>query len=418
MYALVDCNNFYASCERVFRPDLKGKPIVILSNNDGCVIARSNEAKPYIPMGMPAFKFRKEFKGHQIHVFSSNYPLYGDLSNRVMTTLGTFTPEIEVYSIDEAFLKLEGIKNNAIEEYGNKMRNVVTKNTGIPISIGIAPTKALAKVANKIAKKFSDRTNSVYVIDDEEKRIKALKWLKIGDVWGIGRRQAIKLEDRGIYTAYDFTLKSDAWVRKRMSVVGLRLKQDLTGVPTLKLDEVKTRKNIATTRTFDGNYEDYEQVRERVVTFAISCAEKLRKEASNCNALMVSLRTNRHRKDLSQYRKSIIVKLPFPTNSNIELSKFAIQGLEAIFRVGYAYKRAGIIAMDITPEKEQQLALFNNSNPKHKALMKAVDQLNLAIGEQKVKLASQDLERTWKMKQEHLSPRYTTRLDEIITIHV
>lgn len=418
MYALVDCNNFYASCERVFRPDLKDKPIVILSNNDGCVIARSNEAKAYVPMGMPAFKFREEFKGHNIHVFSSNYPLYGDLSNRVMTTLKKFTTEIEVYSIDEAFLKLDGFNNYEIEEYGNKIRTIVTRSTGIPISIGIAPTKALAKVANKIAKKFSDRTNNVYVINDEEKRLKALKWLKIGGVWGVGRRQAVKLEDRGVYTAYDLTLKSDAWVRKRMSVVGLRLKQDLEGIPTLTLDEVKTRKNIATTRTFDNNYKDYEQVRERVITFSISCAEKLRKQGSNCNAIMVFLRTNRHREDLPQYRKSIIVKLPFPTNSNLELSRFAIQGLENIFKEGYAYKRAGVIVMDITPEGEEQLTLFNNSNPKHKALMKAIDQLNLSIGEQKVKLASQDLERTWKMKQEHLSPRYTTRLDEVITIQV
>lgn len=418
MYALVDCNNFYASCERVFRPDLNGKPIAILSNNDGCVIARSNEAKPFIPMGAPAFKFKKEFKRNNIYVFSSNYALYGDLSNRVMTTLSNFAPEIDIYSIDEAFLKFDGFDYFDLNEYGNKIRTTVTRNTGIPISIGIAPTKALSKVANKIAKKYFERTKGVYVIDNEEKRVKALKWLNIEDVWGIGRKHARKLKYNGIHTAYDFTLKSDNWTRKHFSVVGLRLKRDLSGIPTLELDEVKTKKNIATTRTFDFNYKEYEKIRERVATFAISCAEKLRKQSSNCNAIMIFLHTNGHRKDLPQYSRNIVVKLPYPSNSNIELSKFAIQGLERIFVKGFDYKKAGVIVMDITPEREQQLSMFNNSNPKHKKLMRTIDYLNLTIGQQKVKLASQDLDRTWKMRQEKLSPRYTTRLDEVITINV
>lgn len=418
MYALVDCNNFYASCERVFRPDLNDKPIAILSNNDGCVIARSNEAKPFIPMGAPAFKFKKEFERNNIHVFSSNYALYGDLSNRVMTTLSNFAPEIDVYSIDEAFLKFDGFDYFDLNEYGNKIRTTVTRNTGIPISIGIAPTKALSKVANKIAKKYFERTKGVYVIDNEEKRVKALKWLNIEDVWGIGRKHARKLKYNGIHTAYDFTLKSDNWTRKHFSVVGLRLKRDLSGIPTLGLDEVKTKKNIATTRTFDFNYKEYEKIRERVATFAISCAEKLRKQSSNCNAIMIFLHTNGHRKDLPQYSRNIVVKLPYPSNSNIELSKFAIQCLERIFVKGFDYKKAGVIVMDITPEREQQLSMFNNSNPKHKKLMRTIDYLNLTIGQQKVKLASQDLDRTWKMRQEKLSPRYTTRLDEVITINV
>lgn len=369
-------------------------------------------------MGAPAFKFKKEFERNNIHVFSSNYALYGDLSNRVMATLSKFSPEVEVYSIDEAFLKFDGFDYFDLKEYGEKIRKIVTRNTGIPISIGIAPTKALSKVANKIAKKFSKKTNSVYVIDNEDKRIKALKWLKIDDVWGIGRRHARRLKYHGIRTAHDFTLQSDNWTRKQFSVVGLRLKRDLSGIPTLKLDEVKTKKNIATTRTFDYNYRDYEKVRERVATFAVSCAEKLRQQFSNCNAIMVFVHTNEHRKDLAQYSKSIVVKLPYPTNSNIELSKFAIKGLELIFKKGYDYKKAGVIVMDITPEREQQLAMFNNSNPKHKDLMKTIDQLNLTLGQQKIKLASQDLDRTWKMRQEKLSPRYTTRLDEVITVKV
>jgi DNA polymerase V len=419
MFALVDCNNFYASCERVFRPDLNEKPIVVLSNNDGCVIARSNEAKALgIPMGAPAFKYKSTFNQNNISVFSSNYALYGDMSNRVMNLLSSFSPEIEVYSIDEAFLKFENCQYIDFFEYGPIIQKTVTKSTGIPISVGFAPTKALAKVANRIAKKFNTKTEGVYIIDNEEKRIKALKWLKVEDVWGIGRKHAKRLKNLGIKTAFQFTQQSDEWVRKHMSVVGLRLKHDLEGKPTINLEEVKTKKNIATTRSFDKNYSDFEKIKERVSTFSISCAEKLRKQKSNCNALMVFLHTNGHRQDLPQYRRNIIVKTPFPTNSSIELSSFAVQGLKRIFREGYQYKKAGVIVMDITPEHQQQLKLFENSDPRHKVLMHTVDKLNKIIGQHKVKLGSQDLERTWKMRQEKLSPRYTTQLSEIIKVKV
>jgi len=418
MYALVDCNNFYASCERVFRPDLNGKPIVILSNNDGCVIARSNEAKPFVPMGAPAFKFQKVFTEHKINVFSSNYALYGDLSNRVMQLLSDFSPEIEIYSIDEAFLKLEGYDYFNLQEYGELMKKKITKGTGVPISVGIAPTKSLSKLANRIAKKFPEQTKGVYIIDSEEKIEKALKWLKIEDVWGIGRRHAARLNRSGIRTAYQFTQESDAWVRKHFAVVGLRLKKDLSGEPTLQLEKKKIKKNIATTRSFDYMYKDFDKVRERVVTFAVSCSEKLRHQKSNCNAVLVFLHTNEHRKDLAQYSQNIVIKTSYPTNSSIELTKFALQGLERIFKAGYSYKKAGVIVMNITPEDEQQLTLFENSNPKHKKLMEVVDQINLVTGQQKIKLASQDLDRTWKMRQERLSPRYTTRLSEIITVNV
>jgi len=417
MFALVDCNNFYASCERVFRPDLNEKPIVVLSNNDGCVIARSQEAKKLgIPMAAPAFKYKKLITDNSIHVFSSNYALYGDMSNRVMTILSTFTPEMEIYSIDEAFLKLDGFEHYDLYEYGFKIRKTVSKSTGIPVSIGIAPTKALSKIANHIAKKFDYQTKGVYIIDSEEKRIKALKWIKVSDVWGIGGQHAKSLNKLGIENAYQFIQQPDEWVRKNMSVVGLRLKHDLQGKPTLNLDEVKNKKNIATTRTFDQNLSDIESISERVSTFAVTCAEKLRKQESSCNTIMVFLHTNGYRKDLRQYSRNIVIKLPFPTNSGIEISKFAVQGLYSIFKNGYQYKKAGVIVMDFTPENEQQLNLFQNSNPKHKALMKAIDKTNNSIGQKKVKLASQTLDRTWKMKQEKLSPRYTTQLKEIIKV--
>lgn len=278
MFALIDCNNFYASCERVFRPDLIGKPIVVLSNNDGCVIARSNEAKAVgIPMGAPAFEYEKLFEQHGVHVFSANFALYGDMSNRVMNILSEFSPEMEIYSIDECFLKLNGFEHYDLQQQGELMRHKVTKSTGIPISVGVAPTKALAKLANRIAKKYPDKTKGCYIIDNEEKRTKALKWLKIEDVWGVGRQHTKRLQAQNVFTAYDFTQLADEWVRMHLAIVGLRLKRDLQGIPTLDLEEAQPKKNIATTRSFETNYTEWEQLAERVSTFAASCAEKLRK---------------------------------------------------------------------------------------------------------------------------------------------
>ncbi len=419
MFALVDCNNFYASCERVFRPDLNGKPIVVLSNNDGCVIARSNEAKELgIPMGAPAFEYEKLFTQHKVHVFSSNFALYGDMSYRVMSILGNYSPDMEIYSIDEAFLKLNGFDYINLQEYGEKMRYQVTKWTGIPISVGIAPTKALSKLANRIAKKYPNETKSVYIIDNEEKRIKALKWLKIDDVWGIGRQHAKRLKASNVLTAYDFTQLPDEWVKKRMTIVGLRLKHDLQGIPTLNLEEIQPKKTIATTRSFETNYTQIEQLQERIATFAASCAEKLRQQKSCCNSIMVFVLTNPHRTDLPQYSRNIVVKLPFPTNSSIELATFATQALHRIFKQGYHYKKAGVIVQDFTPEANTQLTLFDERNIRHIPLMKAIDNINRTFGQQKIRLASQDQKKVWKMKQEKISPKYTTNLQDIITIHL
>ena len=418
MFALIDCNNFYASCERVFQPKLKNKPIVVLSNNDGCVIARSNEAKKLgIPMGAVAFEYKRIFEQNNINVFSSNYALYGDMSNRVMTLLRDFSPDIEIYSIDEAFLKFDGFEKwFDFNTYGNQIRYKVTKGTGIPISVGIAPTKALSKVANKIAKKFPERTQNVYVIDTEDKRIKALKWLPIGDVWGIGSQHAKRLKKINVNTAYDFTQLTEDWVKTNMSIVGLRLYKELKGIPCLELEDVQPKKNIATTRSFDKTYEDKAYIQERVSTFAVTCAEKLRKQNSNCNALMVFIHTNGFRKDLPQYGRNVVVKLPYPTNSSIDIAKYASIGLDKIYKKGYQYKKAGVIVMDITPEESKQINLFENSNEKHQPLMSIMDKINKSIGTTKVKLASQDIGRTWKMKQEKLSPRFTTRIAEIIKI--
>jgi len=417
MYALIDCNNFYASCERAFKPILRKQPIVVLSNNDGCVIARSNEAKKYIPMGAPAHEFNAVFKRENIHVFSSNYALYGDMSNRVMNTLQNFSPDVEIYSIDESFLKFEGFeKYFDLLKYGKKIKTTVTQNTGIPVSVGLGRTKSLAKVANKIAKKFAEKTDGVHVIDSEELRIKALKWLPVGDVWGIGRQHAKRLQNLGIKTAFDFTMQSEDWVKKNMSIVGLRLHKELRGIPCLELEIPADKKNIATTRSFDRNYKDKEIIKERIKTFAVTCAEKLRKQKSFANAMMVFIHTNGFRKDLPQYSRNIVFQFPFPSNSNIELAKFSETAFEKIYKEGYEYKKAGVVVMDFSPEALQQVNLFENSNPKHKALMETVDKINNLLGTKKVKLASQDISITFKMKQEKLSPRYTTRLADIIKV--
>ena len=419
MFALVDCNNFYASCQRVFEPHLIGKPVVILSNNDGCVIARSNEAKVLgIPMGAPAFEYKKLFEDNNVFVYSSNYALYGDMSSRVMNILSTFSPQIEVYSIDEAFLKFQGFEMFDLDEYGVRIQRTVTKGTGIPVSIGFAPTKALAKVANKIAKKFPERTQSVYTIDNEEKRIKALKWTKIEDVWGIGRKHAKRLKNIKITNAYQFTQLNDDWVRKEMAVVGLRLKHELQGKPTLNLEAPKNKKMIATTRSFEKMYTKFEDISERVSTFTASCSEKLRKQESHCNMIMVFVQTNHFRKDQPQYSRNIVIKTDFPTNSTIELNHYAQIGLKQIFREGYHYKKAGVIVMGLTPNSETQLSLFNTSNPKHQPLMSIIDKMNKSYGKNKIKFATQSIDRQWKMKQEKLSPSYTTRINDIVSIQL
>ena len=391
----------------------------INTNNDGCVIARSNEAKALgIPMGAPAFEFKKLFEENKVFVFSSNYALYGDMSSRVMNILATFTSDIEVYSIDEAFLKFKGFELFNLDEYGLKIQKTVTKNTGIPVSVCFAPTKALAKVANKIAKKFPERTKSVYVIDSEEKRIKALRWTKIEDVWGIGRKHTKRLQAKNIFNAYQFTQLPDEWVRKEMAVVGLRLKKELEGKSTLDLESPKNKKMIATIRSFEKSMTKLEDISERVATFTASCSEKLRKQKSHSNMIMVFVQSNYFRKDQPQYSRNIVINTDFPTNSTIELNHYAQIGLKAIFKEGYNYKKAGVIVMGLTPNSETQLSFFNTSNPRHQPLMSVVDKLNKSYGKNKIKFANQSLGRQWKMKQEKLSKSFTTRIDEIITVKV
>lgn len=417
MYALIDCNNFYASCERVFQPQLNGKPIVVLSNNDGCVIARSNEAKVLgVPMGAPAFEYKELFEKNSIHVFSSNYELYGDMSNRVMNILSNFSPDVEIYSIDECFLYFKGFdKYFDYKRMGLEMRKQVLKCTGIPISIGFAPSKGLAKVANKVAKKFPSQTSCVHIIDSEEKRVKGLKWTKIEDVWGIGRQHTKRLKALQIDNAYQFSQMDDAWVKKNMTIQGLRLKKDLEGIPSIQMEDVADKKQIAVTRSFDKMIKDFDGMAERVSTFAAVIGEKLRKQKSHCNQVSVFVGSNFFREDLEQHKAFISVKTDYPTSSTFEINRIAQMALKSIYKEGISYKRAGIIVGNITPAANYQMKIFGGENPKHQSLMQVIDDTNKKIGN-KIMFGHNDLTKRWKMKQEKLSPCYSTRIEDIITI--
>lgn len=417
MFTLIDCNNFYASCERVFNPKLTGKAIVVLSNNDGCVIARSQEAKSIgIKMGVPAFQIQEVIRRHNVAVFSANFPLYGDMSRRVMSILGAYSPTQEIYSIDECFLDLTGIPTN-FKEYGMEMKNKVALYTELPISVGMASTKSLAKAANRIAKKFPERTGGVHVIDSEELRVKALKWLDVGDVWGIGRRNAAKLYKIGVQTAFDFTQLSESWVLKNMTIVGLNLQKDLKGIRTIEMGQEEKSKSISTTRTFDVDYHTFDELKERVVTFTALCADKLRRQNSLCKRILLFVQTNIHKDTETQYANSIEIKLPFPTLSTLELADFAVKGLTRIFKENIHYKRAGVTLLDFVDTNNYQPSLFFNSNSKHLHLMKAIDTINRKYSSNSVRLASMD-RKTFKMRQEHLSPAYTTKLDDVIKVKI
>ncbi len=417
MYALVDCNNFYASCERVFNPNLQKQPVAILSNNDGCVISMSDEAKKLqLPFGAPIFKWDHFCKANNIAVLSSNYPLYGDMSARVMNILSQFSPDIEIYSIDEAFLQFNGFENYNFTDYGTQIRNRVLKWTGIPTSVGVAPTKALSKVANKIARKFPKETGGTYVIDSDEKRIKALKWIPLKDVWGIGRRLHKRLAEKGCKNAFDFTQLSDAWILKNFSITEWKLKKELQGISKIPLEEVSSKKMIATTRSFEYTFSDIDNIKERVSTFAVSCAEKLRKQKSSCHMIIVLLSSDRHKKDSEQHRTSRTVVFPYPTDSTLVISNAAVNVAKAMFKKGIKYKRAGVIVTGLVPTDNHQLNLFVHENPKHKHLMSAIDFINTKFKADKIKLGNQDLKRTWKMRQERLSPKYTTNINDILIV--
>ncbi|MDC1033845.1 Y-family DNA polymerase [Flavobacteriaceae bacterium] len=418
MFALIDCNNFYASCERVFQPHLNGKPVVILSNNDGCVIARSNEAKSLgIPMGAPAFKYKEVFQKNKVQIFSSNFTLYGDISNRVMSIISRYVPDVEIYSIDEAFIKFDGFSEDETNEKCRVLIKTILKWTGIPVSIGLAPTKSLAKVANRIAKKYSTRTNGFYSINSNEKRIKALKNISAGDIWGIGFQNEKKLFKVNVKSGIDFVNLPDQWVKKNMSILGLKLKKELEGIPTLNIEEGKIdKKSIATTRSFESEISSLNDLIERITTFSVVASKKLRRQNSECNMISVFIRSNPFKQNDDKYHFSLTGSLPFSTNSSIEISKFAVKLLNKIYSKNKSYKKAGIILMGLSPQSSHQFSLFDQNIDKQKKLMRSIDNIDNKYGLYKVRLASQDQKRIWKMKRQKLSRNYTTEIDEVLIV--
>jgi DNA polymerase V len=420
VFALVDCNNFFASCERVFNPAMESRPVVVLSNNDGCVIARSNEAKLLgIKMGEPAFKIKEILYKNNVAVFSTNYTLYGDMSERVMNTLKGFTDNIEIYSIDEAFLDLNDMKYEDIYEYSVHIRNTVRKWTGIPVSIGIASTKTLAKVANKIAKKNRSGPG-VYYLKDENQIEEALQNLDVEDIWGVGRQYAKLLKMNDITTALKLRNADDTWIKKNLTIMGMKMVNELRGMPCIPMELVRPDKQgILTSRSFGTPVEDIAHLKEAVATFTVRCAEKLRKQHSCAHFLLVFIHTDRFKPSDPQYRNFKLMQLEVPTNNPLEMVKYSLQGLEIIYKTGYKYKKAGVYLSGIVPDNEIQASLFDKMDrTKFAEAMKSVDIINGIMGRDKVRLAVQGFDRKWKLRQERLSPNYTSNWREILTINI
>ena len=440
MFALIDCNNFYASCERVFNPKLEGKPVVILSNNDGCIISRSNEANAIgIKMGDPAFKMEDILMKNEVYVFSSNYALYGDLSERVMNTLMEIVPDIEIYSIDEAFLDLrftaydlqynnpEKIREELIE-LGKDIKKTVKQWTGIPVSVGIGKTKTLAKLANHIAKSKErkaskeerDKNNIVCVLQEKEEIENALRDYPIEEIWGIGRQYTKLLYTYNIKTALELVNMNDSWIKKYLSIMGLRIVSELRGQPCISLErEAPPKKAICTARSMGKMTSEIEVLELAVANHATRCTEKLRAQGSCANMICVFIETNRFKEHEPQYHNYKVVKLPVASNISTEIIKYAITGLRMIFRKGYRYKKAGVIVSGIVPEESVQQDMFDTlDRVKNKNLMETIDRMNNMYGRDAVRSSSQGYSRKWKLRQEKLSPNYTSSWEEILIIKI
>ena len=417
MIALADCNNFYASCERIFNPKIKNKPIIVLSNNDGCVIARSNEAKALgIKMGVPAFKIKKTIDNYNVCVFSTNFTLYGDFSQRVMSILSNNVSSIEIYSIDEAFMNLEGIPKQ--KQFASKLQKKILTWTGIPISIGIAPNKTLSKVANYIAKKEID--NGVHILFTNKQIKEVLKIFPINKIWGIGNKLYQKLYNENINTAYELTQKSDKWIQNNMSITGLKMVKELRGEVCYNLiNKTKPKKSIMTSRTFGKKINNFQELAQAISTYANICAEKLRQEGGCAKTIHIMIFTNTFKyKNQLNYTGKKKISLSNHTNDSLEIVSYSIKALKSIYRNGCLYKKGGVILSDIIPKSETQISLFGNSLDiiKREKLMLTIDKLNNNLGRGKIRLAVNGFEKNWGMKQKNLSPRYTTRINELLRI--
>ncbi|XUM28144.1 translesion error-prone DNA polymerase V subunit UmuC [Enterobacter asburiae] len=416
MFALVDVNSFYASCERVFRPDLQGKPIVVVSNNDGCIISLSREAKQFgIKMGEPYFKFKEKLYPSKVYVFSSNYALYADLSSRVMQTLTDLAPAIEIYSIDEAFVNVSGVSHClSLEAFGHQMRTEVLKNTGLNVGVGIAPTKTLAKLANYAAKRWAS-TGGVVDLSGRERQRKLLAKVPVEEVWGVGRRITKKLNAMGITTALELAEASSWVIRKHFNVVLERTARELRGEPCLDLEEfTPTKQQIICSRSFGHRITQYEEMHQAICAYAERAAEKLRGEHQYCRFISVFVRTSPHADNEIYYGNQASVTLMTPTNDSRDIIRAATEALGRIWLDGYRYMKAGVMLADFFSSGVAQLNLFddNRLRANSAALMEMMDRLNHS-GKGKIWFAGQGIEKSWAMKREMLSPAYTTRYADL-----
>lgn len=419
VFALVDCNNFYVSCERVFNPKLEGQPLVVLSNNDGCVIARSEEAKQLgIQMGVPAFKIGHLIQAHNIQVYSSNYTLYGDLSARVMAALEELAPAVEVYSIDEAFLDLSTLRGWDLTQYAHKVCATVRQWTGIPVSIGIGPTKTLAKIANRVAKN-PVKAEGVWNLIDCADPAQVLVTIDVEDVWGIGRRYAKRLRAKGTNNALQLREQDRAWIKQQMGVVGLRIVLELSGRSCIPIALCPSpKKTTCVSRSFSRPVGSLVDLKEAVATYASRAAEKLRRDGLIAGVLTVFVMTNRF-KDEPQYYNSTTTSLPVATNDTAELLGYVFRATEAIFSPGYRYKKAGVLLSELVPAQQRQADFFDHRDrDRHQQLMQVMDRINAQMGASTLKFAAVGLKQPWKPKAEHRSKAFTTRWDELPIVRV
>ena len=415
IFALVDCNNFYCSCERVFSPSLANRPLAVLSNNDGCIVARSNELKSSgIPMGAPVHQHSKALAKQGAAILSSNFQLYGDMSQRVMGTLKQFSPAMEIYSIDEAFLRLDGFQRDLID-YATHMRQTVLQWTGIPTSIGLGPNKTLAKVANHMAKKHTD--SGVFNICEQSIQEEVLAKFPVANIWGIGRRLSKRLNEMGISTALKLRDMDILWVRKHFSIAEERLVRELRGDSCLELEEIVSKKNITSSKSFGKLVTDKQQVMEAIANYTARACHKLRAQNSKAQGVHVFLHTNPYRKYDRQYSNSMTYGFAEPSNDTAFIIRAARKCLDQIFAQGYKYNKAGIMLLDLVPVTYNQMELFDSNESRERArLMETIDTMNTAMGSDTVRFGSQGISHPWARRCEHRSPRYTTNWNELVKV--
>ncbi|PLX51272.1 MAG: SOS mutagenesis and repair protein UmuC [Desulfobulbaceae bacterium] len=419
LFALIDCNNFYVSCERLFRPELHGRPVVVLSNNDGCIIARSNEAKALgIAMATPYFKVREELQRRGVTVFSSNYALYGDLSQRVMTTLREMEPRVEVYSIDEAFVSLAGSDTCAGAEQAARIRERIARHVGITVSIGIGPSKTLAKIANRIAKKEACRRGIFVFPAEPDKGDMLLADLDVGEVWGIGRRSRAKLARHGMTTALQLKKADQQWLGKQLTVTGARTALELAGISCINLEQAPpARRSILSSRSFKRPVRSLVELKEAVATYTARAAVKLRGQELTSGALQVFIATSRFAKDQPAHADSRTITLPIATCHTPTLISSALQALATIYRPGLRYQKAGVMLTDLGSRGRRQANLFMRPAPQGPALMSALDQINRRWGRNTLHYGAEGIGKPWSMRRDFKSPAYTTSWQELPVAH-